>query len=105
MTTIGIPLDAAVGWLGGRLVLSEFDAVRAYSRIGRESVEVDLLDLRPLAPFARKGQRTVLIFILWSSIYSLFWLGPGAASVNAPCARRASGRRSPSWSQPTRRCA
>ena len=74
---------AAVGWLFGHAVLTELDAARVYYRIGRESVEIDLLDLRPLAPFARKGQRSLLIFILWSSIFSLFWLGPGAASMNA----------------------
>jgi hypothetical protein len=69
-------------WLGGRLLITELDTARAYARMGENLVQIDILDLRPLAPFARKGQRTVVIFILASSILSIFWLAPAAATSN-----------------------
>jgi hypothetical protein len=73
---------ALTGWLAGRLLITEWDTARAYARMGEDLVQIDLLDLRPLAPFARKGQRTVVIFIVGSSIISIFWLAPAAALSN-----------------------
>ena len=69
-------------WLVVRLMLAEFTMTRAYTRLGRDAVDVELLDLQALAPFARKGQRSALTWVLFSSIFSLFWLSDTAASLN-----------------------
>ena len=73
---------AALGWVSGHMVLSEMAATRAFSSIGREHVRVDILDLTPLAPFARGGARNAVTYMLMSSLISLFWLGPAASSAN-----------------------
>jgi hypothetical protein len=72
----------AVGWVGFRLGFSELVMIRGFSRLGAEHARVDLLDTRPLEPFVRKGQRSVVIWILFSSILSLFWIEGSAASAN-----------------------
>jgi hypothetical protein len=46
---------------------------RIDQRITRE-IRIDLLDLRPLAPYARRGLRTALYWLLGSSIASLLFL-------------------------------
>jgi hypothetical protein len=46
---------------------------RLDERITRE-IQIDLLDLRPLAPYARRGLRTALYWLLGSSIASLLFL-------------------------------
>ncbi len=71
-------------WLISRLFLAEFQMTRLYWHMGRDLVEVELLDLRSLAPFARKGQRSALIWVLFTSIFSLFWLSDSASSANLP---------------------
>jgi hypothetical protein len=56
---------------------------RAYARIGGELVSVDLLNLQPLAPFVRKGQRSVVLWVVLSMIFSAFWIEGSAGSANA----------------------
>lgn len=73
---------AALGWVSGHMVLTEMAATRAFSSIGREHVRVDILDLTPLAPFARGGARNAVTYMLMSLLVSLFWLGPAASSAN-----------------------
>ena len=68
--------------LGLRLFVTEAHVSRAYARIGEELVEVDLLDLAPLAPFARKGQRSVVLWAVLSAIMSWFWFLGSALRVN-----------------------
>jgi hypothetical protein len=51
----------AIGWLGGRFIFAVIEESRRLSRIARERVQVDLLDLRPLAPLARQGLRQASI--------------------------------------------
>jgi hypothetical protein len=70
------------GWFGGHAVATELFAARGMARLG-EQVRIDLFDLRPLAVFARSGQRSALAWVIVSSLISLFWLGPGAGSANA----------------------
>jgi len=76
--------QAAMGFLIGRVLVAEGVSVLAYSRLGAMQVEVDLLDPAPLRVFARRGLRSGFVWVLCSSLVSLFWLGPGAASTNAP---------------------
>jgi hypothetical protein len=68
--------------LGLRLFVTEAHVSRAYARIGEELVEVDLLELDPLAPFARKGQRSVVLWAVLSAIMSWFWFLGSALQVN-----------------------
>jgi hypothetical protein len=73
-----------VVWLVMRFSVYDFTLTRAYLRLGRNSVAIDLLDIGSLTPFARRGQRSALAWVLLSSLVSLFWLGETAASVNLP---------------------
>jgi hypothetical protein len=67
-------------WLLWTLMVSELNATRTYYRMGRNSIQVDLLDVQSLSPFARRGLRSALTWVIFSSILSLFWLGEGVAS-------------------------
>lgn len=70
-------------WLVTRFLVYDFNTTRTYVALGRSAVEVDLLDTRSLAPFARRGQRSALAWVLFSSIFSLFWFGP-VSEANLP---------------------
>jgi hypothetical protein len=74
--------NSVVMALGLRLFATEAYLSRAYARIGKEFVEVDLLDLAPLAPFARKGQRSVVLWAVLSAIISFFWVLGSAGQAN-----------------------
>lgn len=75
--------NALAGWTLGRMAFHELASTRWLSNIGRSLTAVDPWDLRPLAPFARRGLETVLIWAVGVSILSLFFLG-GWASDLAP---------------------
>jgi len=66
------------------LTVADLNATRVYSRIGKNLIEVDLLDIQALAPFARRGLRSALMWIIFLIIFSLFWLGEGTASRQNP---------------------
>lgn len=70
------------GALGTRLFAAEIHLTRAYARLG-ERVEVDLLDLSKVLIFARKGLRSVVIWVLISSAFSMFWVLDSAGQANA----------------------
>ncbi len=65
------------------LIATDFRTTRSYAMLSREGLTVDLLNIRSLAPLARRGQRSVLTWALFSSLFSLFWLGDTASPVNA----------------------
>jgi hypothetical protein len=75
---------ALTGGLVARLAGRDIDATRRFSELSRKRVIVDLLDVRALSPLARRGQRSVLTWALFSSIFSVFWLGDTAANANGP---------------------
>jgi hypothetical protein len=66
------------------LIVADIRATRHYAALSRDWVIVDLLDVRSLAAVARRGQRSVLTWAVFSSIFSLFWLGNSAARSNTP---------------------
>ena len=72
------------GWFICSLIVSDLNATRAYLRVGRNLIEVDLLDVQSLSPFARRGLRSALTWVLFSVIFSLFWLGEDTASRQNP---------------------
>ncbi|NRA03482.1 MAG: hypothetical protein HRU00_12865 [Myxococcales bacterium] len=60
----------------------EFNLASRFFRLGRSHLQVDLANLRPLAPFARKRQRSAIIWMLALTIFSLFFLGPAPGWTN-----------------------
>ncbi len=64
-----------------RLLAAEIHMTRSYARLG-ERVEVDLLDLSKVLVFARKGLRSVVVWVLISSAFSMFWVLDSAGQVN-----------------------
>ncbi|MCZ6658186.1 MAG: hypothetical protein O7C67_12885 [Gammaproteobacteria bacterium] len=73
-----------MAWLFFTLIASDLNATRTYLRVGRNLIEVDLLDVQSLSPFARRGLRSALTWVLFSVIFSLFWLGEDTASRQNP---------------------
>ncbi len=69
------------GALVTRLFAIEVHLARSYTRLG-ERVEIDLLDLSKVLVFARKGLRSVVIWVLISSVFSIFWVLDSAGRVN-----------------------
>jgi len=69
------------GGISARMIAAEVHMTRAYARLG-ERVEVDLLDLSKLRVFARKGLRSVVVWVLVSSTLSLFWVIGAAGQAN-----------------------
>ena len=57
-------------------VYIEVEVARRLSRIGERFARVDLLDLAPLHPFARRGLRSVLLWVVLSVFLSLLFLAP-----------------------------
>jgi len=57
-------------------VYFEVELARRFSRIGERLTRVDLLDLTPLRPFARRGLRSVLLWAVLSVLISLLFLAP-----------------------------
>lgn len=69
-------------WLISVLIVSDINATRTYFRIGRKLIKVDLLDVEALSPFARRGLRSALTWVIFSIIFSFFWIGEQASAVN-----------------------
>jgi len=76
--------SSVLGWLVARTVAVELAVAFGFSRLGRLDVKVDWLDQRPLAPFARKGLRSVFLLLLFSFLFSLFLLEPWGKVVAIP---------------------
>lgn len=74
-----------IGWLLSSLVYVTLVESLRLSRLGRERVEVDLLDRRPFAPFARQGLRNALLATGFLGLAALLLLdlrqAPGLAWV------------------------
>jgi len=73
--------NVVFGVLGTLLFAAEVHMSRAYARLG-ERVAVDLLDLSKLRVFARKGLRSVVIWVLVSTTFSMFWVLDSAGRAN-----------------------
>ncbi len=70
------------GWLIGENLAIDTEVTRLFSRIGALT-RIDLLDPSPLAPFAHRGLRTALLWVIAMILFSLFWIGPSPATINA----------------------
>jgi hypothetical protein len=76
--------SVAMGWLIARTLTLELGVAFGFAKLGRRGVAVDWLDQRPLAPFARKGLRSVLLLLLFSFAFSLFLFEPWGRFVAVP---------------------
>ncbi len=74
-----------IGWFVGRVAYSTWTESRRFSKIGRERVKLDLLDLSVVAPLTRFGLRQALVTIGFFSVLlpmfydsdaapNLFWI-------------------------------
>ena len=79
-----IGVNVAVGWLMTRAVLEELRLARIFSQAGEQLVTLDLFDLAPLEPFARRGVESVLVWSVGASLLSLIFTGEGWASETLP---------------------
>lgn len=83
LDVIGVVWFAVIGALIGRALGAHFVLARSLSRVG-SVIEIELLDLGPLAPLVRWGLRTVWLWVMWFALISLFWIGPGPPNwINA----------------------
>lgn len=71
-----------LGWLLSRAIVADVTTAHAFSRLADQLRNVDLLDLRPLAAFGRRGVRSVLYWMATLALFSLFWLAPNAGRLN-----------------------
>jgi hypothetical protein len=71
--------------LGAQLGYVDVTVARRFSKIGETWAVIDLLDLSPVAPFARRGLRSVVIWIgltiLTSLLFLVSWAQPTARVV------------------------
>lgn len=78
------PTDPALAWLIGRNALEwwlvsrgvwlEIELARSFSTLGREISDIDLLDTSALRPFARRGLRSVLLWMGFASLHSVLYV-------------------------------
>lgn len=68
-----------IGWLLGRFVFTLVVTSRRMSRLGAEGIVVDVLDLDPLAPFARQALRHTLLVLGLLSLFGLLFVDVAAA--------------------------
>lgn len=61
-------------WMISRAVVLELLLARAFSRLGERLVAIDLLDRAPLAPFGRRGLRSVLLWMLLLALFAPLWV-------------------------------
>jgi hypothetical protein len=61
----------ALGWFAGSFIYSVSVESRRLSQIGRDQIQVDLLDLRSFAPLTRQGLRYALLVLGLISIVTL----------------------------------
>ncbi len=62
-----------IGWVAGRLAYAIWVESKRFSRVGREYVEIDLLDLVSVAPLIRFGLRQALVTIGAFSLLALMF--------------------------------
>ncbi len=74
-------MNLAAIWLATRTITQEIIVSRRFARLGREHAVVDVLDQRPLTPFARRGVQAALVPILLISIFSLLFVSGSAGEA------------------------
>ena len=75
--------NALNSWMVGRAMVLEISFARAFSRVGEHLGPINLLDPASLAPFGRRGLRSVLLWMLFVAFYSLLYTGGWAVDILA----------------------
>jgi len=78
-----LAVGAALGWATSRTLYASVCQDRAFARLAALVREIDLLDLEPLRPFARRGLRRALRWLLLATIASLAFIDAGYAEAPA----------------------
>jgi hypothetical protein len=78
-----LAVGAALGWATSRTLYASMWQDRAFARLASVVREIDLLDLSPLRPFARRGLRRALRWLLLATIASLAFIDAGYAEAPA----------------------
>lgn len=76
-------VNALVGWLMARSIFEEVRVAVLFARIGERVERIDLFELRPLEPFARRAVEGVLVWVIGASLLSILFAG-GWASATLP---------------------
>lgn len=76
-------VNGLVGWLMARAILEEVRVALLFARVGDRLRGIDLFDLRPLEPFARRAVEGVLVWVIGASLTSILFVG-GWASATLP---------------------
>lgn len=74
-------INALSFWMTSRAIRIEITLARAFARLGSRVASIDLLDPGALAPFGRRGLRTVLLWMLFAALNSLLYTGGWAADL------------------------
>jgi hypothetical protein len=69
-----------LSWLLFIFIDADLKATRTYFHVGQNLIKADLLDVQSLSPFAQRGLRSALMWVIFSMLLSLFWLGEDTAS-------------------------
>jgi hypothetical protein len=80
--------NALFSWLLGRTIAHDLGVSRVFSRAAERHAEIELFDLTPLTPLARRGLQSALLIVLAISLFSLF-LGTGNPSPLVPVTQTA----------------
>lgn len=70
-------VGAALGWATSRTLYAAITEDRIFARLAESVRDLDLLDLSPLRPFARRGLRRALRWLLLASIAALTFADAG----------------------------
>lgn len=77
-------VNSLVGWLLTRALLEELRVSRIFRDVGERLARVDLFDLTPLEPFARRAAEGVLPGAVSAALLFLIFAGEGWASTTLP---------------------
>jgi hypothetical protein len=72
-----LAVGALVGWTLSKTLWAGIVQDRAFARLSREVAQIDLLDLTPLRPFVRRGQRRMLRFVVLAAIAAFVFFDAG----------------------------
>jgi hypothetical protein len=86
ITWVAVPI---LGWLMFRFAHAMVVDAARFSRLAAQIVEIELLDLRPLAPFVQQGLRSSLLMVILISISANLIANPGPTQLSAAMANTA----------------
>jgi hypothetical protein len=80
---LDLVIGAVIGWTLFRTLYAGIAQDRAFARLSGQVATIDLLDLSPLRPFARRGQRRALRWLLLATVAAFVFVDAGFATPPA----------------------